>query len=368
VTPQTIHVALGARSYDVLAAPGLLQRAGDAILPFAKSRRVFVVTDTNVHARYAQALTACLTAAGVAPIYFTLAPGEGAKSFPVLARLCDDLLAAGVERGDLVLAFGGGVIGDLAGFAAGILKRGVDFVQIPTTLLAQVDSSVGGKTAINAAAGKNMIGLFNQPRLVLADTAVLDTLPRREMLAGFAEVAKYGLLGDAAFFAWLEAHGAAVLDHSGPERLYAITTSIAAKARIVAEDEREAGMRALLNLGHTFGHALEAETGYGERLLHGESVAIGMIMAFELSERLGHCAPGAAARIAAFFKRIGLPASPRDVPGLNASPETMVAHMTHDKKNKDGRITLILARGIGQSFVTSDTPVAAIRDQWARAL
>jgi 3-dehydroquinate synthase len=359
---------LGARSYDVLAGPGLVARAGELILPHTKSRRVFVVTDSNVAGLYGDALTHSLAQAGIAARTFVLPPGEGTKSFSQLAELCDALLAAGVERGDLIVAFGGGVIGDLAGFAAGILKRGVDFVQIPTTLLAQVDSSVGGKTAINAAAGKNMIGLFYQPRLVLADTDILDTLPRRELLAGFAEVVKYGLLGDAAFYHWLEANGDAVLSGSGPERLHAIVTSIAAKARIVAADEREAGLRALLNLGHTFGHALEAETGYSERLLHGESVAIGMIMAFDLSERLGHCAPGAAARIAAFSKRIGLPTSPCDVPGLNATPDIMVAHMTHDKKNKGGRITLILARGIGDSFVSEDTPEAAIREQWAHML
>jgi 3-dehydroquinate synthase len=368
MTPHTIQVGLGARSYDVIAGHGLLRRAGELILPFTKSRRVFVVTDINVSRLYGDALTHNLAQTGIAAQVFPLPPGEGTKSFPQLAELCDRLLAAGVERGDLMIAFGGGVIGDLAGFAAGILKRGVDFVQFPTTLLAQVDSSVGGKTAINAAAGKNMIGLFYQPRLVLADTSVLDTLPRRELLAGFAEVVKYGLLGDATFYQWLEANGDAALASPGAERLHAIATSIAAKARIVAADEREAGLRALLNLGHTFGHALEAQTGYSERLLHGESVAIGMIMAFELSERLGHCAPGAAARIAAFFKHVGLPTSPRDVPSLNASPETMVAHMTHDKKNKGGKITLILARGIGDSFVTEDTPQDAIREQWARVL
>jgi 3-dehydroquinate synthase len=368
MTHETVSVGLGARSYDVLVGPRLLAQAASHIAPLAKSRRLFVVTDQIVHSLHGATLFSHLEAAGFAIREAILKPGEDAKSFSGFERLCDSFLDGRIERGDLVVAFGGGVIGDLAGFAAGVVKRGVDFVQIPTTLLAQVDSSVGGKTAINAAQGKNLIGLFHQPRLVLADTEVLNTLPRRELLAGFAEVVKYGLLGDAAFYNWLEANGDAVLAGPGPARTYAIVTSIAAKARIVAEDEREQGSRALLNLGHTFGHALEAEMGFGAGLLHGESVAIGMVLAFQMSEQLGFCPTGASARIARFLHRVGLPASPRDVSGLQASPEQMIAHMDHDKKADGGKMTLILARKIGDAFVHRNADRSVVRDVWKAAL
>jgi 3-dehydroquinate synthase len=365
---ETVTVGLGPRSYDVRVGVGLLSGAAAHIAPLAKSKRLFVVSDRNVMRVHGPAFAAGLTAGGFQVFDHVVDPGESAKSFPVLERLCAAMLDSRLERGDLVVAFGGGVIGDLTGFAAGIVKRGLDFVQVPTTLLSQVDSSVGGKTAINAALGKNLIGLFHQPRLVLADTGALETLPRRELLAGFAEVVKYGLLGDAAFYEWLEAHGDAVLRGHGPERTRAVVTSVRAKAQIVERDEREDGVRALLNLGHTFGHALEAETGFGERLLHGEAVAIGMVMAFQTSERLGICAAGTAGRVATFLRRVGLPADPRAIGGLNASPDAMIAHMEHDKKAQGGAITLILARRIGDAFVHRDADRATLRAVWQDAL
>jgi 3-dehydroquinate synthase len=365
---NAVTVGLGARSYQVLVGGNLLGEAARHIAPFAKSRRLFVVSDTNVMRIHGERFLSALRADGFHVYDLTLPPGEASKSFAGLERVCGAFLDWRIERGDLTVAFGGGVIGDLAGFAAGVVKRGVDFIQIPTTMLAQVDSSVGGKTAINAAQGKNLIGLFYQPRLVLADTEVLNTLPRRELLAGFAEVVKYGLLGDAAFYDWLETHADSVLSGPGPERTHAIVTSVAAKANIVAQDELESGVRALLNLGHTFGHALEAETGFGDRLLHGEGVAIGMILAFQLSERMGLCPPGVAARVAAFLRRVGLPASPRDIAGFAASPAVMLEHMEHDKKAEGGKMNLILARGIGQAFVQRDADRAAILDLWRAAL
>jgi 3-dehydroquinate synthase len=368
MTVDAVTVGLGDRSYQVLVGPDLLSDAAARIAPFAPARRLFVISDHNVLRAHGAKFLGGLRQSGFAVHELALDPGEASKSFAGLERVCGALLDGRIERGDLVVAFGGGVIGDLAGFAAGVVKRGVDFVQIPTTLLAQVDSSVGGKTAINAAQGKNLIGLFHQPRLVLADTNVLSTLPRRELLAGFAEVVKYGLLGDAAFFDWLDAHAEAVLAGPGPERTYSIVKSVAAKAAIVAQDEREGGIRALLNLGHTFGHALEAETGFGERLLHGEGVAIGMALAFQFSERLGTCPRGTAERIAAFFRRVGLPASPRDIPGFTPSAETMLDHMEHDKKAQGGQLTLILARGIGHAFVQRNADRAAILDLWRAAL
>lgn len=368
MTHQSVSVGLGSRSYDVLVGADLLRDAAHHLAPFAKSRRLFVISDRNVLALHGGRLREALRIGGFNTHETVLDPGESAKSFSGLEQVCGALLDNRIERGDLVVAFGGGVIGDLAGFAAGVVKRGVDFVQIPTTLLAQVDSSVGGKTAINATQGKNLIGLFHQPRLVLADTEVLNTLPRREMLAGFAEVIKYGLLGDKAFFEWLGVHGEAVLAGPGPERTQAIVTSVAAKARIVAEDEREGGIRALLNLGHTFGHALEAETGFGDRLLHGEGVAIGMVLAFQMSERLGLCSKGTADDIIRLFKRLSLPTSPRDIPEFQSSPERLLAHMEHDKKAEGGHLTLILARGIGAAFVQRDADRAVVRDIWRMAL
>jgi 3-dehydroquinate synthase len=344
-----IAVSLAERSYDILIEAGLLDRAGPTLEPLARNGRLVVISDEQVWAAQGPRLVAGLGSIRVEPII--LPPGEATKSWPVLAATIDRLLALGVERGDHILAFGGGVIGDLAGFAAAILKRGCRFVQIPTTLLAQVDSSVGGKTAINAAAGKNLIGAFYQPALVLIDSQCLDTLPSRQLRAGYAEVVKYGLIGDPDFFAWCEAEGAALLAGDTTARHHAISVSVAAKAAIVGEDEREtSGRRALLNLGHTFGHALEAETGFGERLLHGEAVAIGMVLAFRLSAARGLCDAGDAERVAAHLARAGLPTRIAEV-GIEADGETLTRHMMHDKKASGGRITLILARGIGGAFV-----------------
>jgi len=289
-------------------------------------------------------------------------PGEGSKSFLGLEKLSGDLLNSGVDRGGLIVALGGGVIGDLTGFAAGILKRGVAFAQVPTTLLAQVDSSVGGKTAINAPQGKNLIGLFHQPRIVIADTALLATLPRRELLAGYAEVVKYGALGDADFFEWLEANGVKALAGDSDALIHAVAHSCRMKAAIVARDERETGERALLNLGHTFGHALEAATGFSDRLIHGEGVAIGMALAFQLSVRLG-LAPGQdAERFVRHLKAAGLPSAISDIPGPRPATDDLIAAMGHDKKVKDGKLTFILLKGLGRSFVTSDVPLGAVRD------
>jgi 3-dehydroquinate synthase len=284
-------------------------------------------------------------------VAIVMAPGEATKGFASLADLCERLLDAGVERKDKIVAFGGGVIGDLAGFAAAILRRGVGFIQMPTTLLAQVDSSVGGKTGINSAHGKNLIGAFHQPELVIADTTLLDTLPRRELAAGYAEVAKYGLLGDAAFFSWLEENAGRLLAGDPGCRRHAIRTSCEAKARIVAADETETGLRALLNLGHTFGHALEAATGYSQRLLHGEGVAVGMCQAFRFSERLGLCPKGTAARVARHLASAGLPVGPGQISGSLPPPAKLLDIMRQDKKAEGGRLTFILARGLGEAFV-----------------
>src|SRR4029453_10261037 len=293
----SVHVSLGERSYDIEIAAGLLEEAGERVRPLLNRPVTAIVTDSNVARLHLKRLEDSLAKAGIASASVVLPPGEASKSFEQLAILCDRLLASGIERRDTILALGGGVIGDLAGFAAAILRRGIEFIQLPTTLLAQVDSSVGGKTGINSAYGKNLIGAFHQPKAVLADIALLDTLPRRELAAGYAEVAKYGLLGDAEFFAWLEAHATSIHSGDAQARIKAITRSCEMKARIVAEDETESGVRALLNLGHTFGHALEAATGYSSRLLHGEAVSIGMAQAFRFSERQGLAATGNAARV-----------------------------------------------------------------------
>ena len=295
-------------------------------------------------------------------------PGKKPKASPALADLCEQLLAAGVERRDKIIAFGGGVIGDLTGFAAAILRRGVEFIQIPTTLLAQVDSSVGGKTGINSAHGKNLIGAFLQPVKVLADTSLLETLPRRELAAGYAEVAKYGLLGDLSFFEWLEANAEILLRGDAQARAYAIHRSCSAKAAIVAEDETEQGVRALLNLGHTFGHALESATGYSNRLLHGEGVAIGMVQAFRFSERLKHCKPGTADRVAKHLKAVGLPTRMNDIEGPLPPIADLVAIMRQDKKAQSGKLTFILARAIGDAFIAKDVPDSAVADFLAEDL
>jgi len=347
----TVEVGLGARTYQVRIEPGLLGRIGDTLAPYARDGRLLLVSDEQVWAAQGEALSAGLAAGGLAAEPLLVPPGEGSKSWDVLAVLIDRLLARGIERGDHLIAFGGGVVGDLVGFAASIVKRGCGFVQIPTTLLAQVDSSVGGKTGINVEAGKNLVGAFHQPAAVLIDPEVLGTLPLRELRAGYAEIVKYGLIGDPELFAWCEANGAALIGGDVAARSHAIAASVRAKAAIVAEDERETGdRRALLNLGHTFGHALEAETGFGATLLHGEAVAIGMALAFLFSVRRGLCPAADAARATAHLASAGLPICLADA-GIDASGANLVAHMMHDKKARGGRIPFILARGIGQAFV-----------------
>ncbi|MEO9130706.1 MAG: 3-dehydroquinate synthase [Sphingomonas sp.] len=346
----SIPVALGDRSYDVVVEAGLLGRAGGYLAPLSRGRTMAIVTDENL-APHLATLQASLAASSVESEAIILAPGEGSKSWATLETLTDRLLDLGVERGDHVIALGGGVIGDLVGFATAILKRGCGFVQIPTTLLAQVDSSVGGKTAINARAGKNLIGAFHQPALVLIDPDVLDTLPLRQVRAGYAEVVKYGLIDDFAFFEWCEANAAALLAGDPAARNHAIAHSVAAKARIVAEDERETtGARALLNLGHTFGHALEAEAGFSDRLLHGEAVAAGMALAFGYSAAKGLCSGQDAERVAAHLRAVGLPDSVTAA-GIAADGAALVAHMLHDKKMDAGTLPFLLTRGIGKSFL-----------------
>lgn len=359
---RTVPVDLGARAYDVLIGPGLLDAAGARLRPFVRRDRVAVVSDETVWGLHGARLTAALEGAGLAVHPIILPPGEQTKSFAGLEGLCDSLLALELDRGDLIVALGGGVIGDLAGFAAAIYKRGADFVQIPTTLLAQVDSSVGGKTAIDTPRGKNLVGAFHQPRLVLADLDVLATLPDREMRAGYAEVLKYGLLGDAAFFAWLETHGRAVLAREPEALARAVGRSVEMKAEIVIADEREAGRRALLNLGHTFAHALEAETGYGEALLHGEAVGLGSAMAFRYSAAAGLCDAGDAARAVEAVAAAGLPARLSDLGGRRFAADDLLRHMAQDKKAEGGRLTFILARRAGEAFVARDVDAAAMRD------
>jgi 3-dehydroquinate synthase len=357
---RTVNVPLGDRAYDVLIGPDLLAEAGRLIAGRLGKARCGIVTDENVAGHHLAALEASLRAEGRHKGSIVLKPGEPTKSFRELAPLCERLLELGLERGDLVVAFGGGVIGDLAGFAAGILRRGVRFVQIPTSLLAQVDSSVGGKTGINTPQGKNLIGVFHQPSLVIADTDVLKTLPPREMRAGYAEVAKYGLLGDAGFFGWLEQAHEGIFSYDQETLVTAIETSVKAKAAIVARDEHETGDRALLNLGHTFGHALEAWTGYSDRLLHGEGVAIGMCLAFRFSESLGLCPAGTAERVSRHIGAVGLPTKIADIAGGKANAHELVRLMGQDKKVKDGRLTFILVRNIGEAFVSRDIDEATV--------
>ena len=357
---NSIHVPLGPRSYDVHIGHGLIAHAGEMIAPFAKSKRVFIVTDQNVARLHRPALVASLDAAGLQNWTITLTPGEGSKSFEGLELLCRHLLQAGAERGDLIVAFGGGVVGDLAGLAAGLLKRGVNFVQVPTTLLAQVDSSVGGKTAIDTPEGKNLIGLFHQPRLVIADTAVLQTLPLRELRAGYAEIVKIGLIHDAPFFEWCEANAPALLAQAPEALTHAIRHAVAAKAAIVAADEREQRQRALLNLGHTFGHALEAHAAYDGALLHGEAVAAGMSLAFALSAQLQICPAADAQRVTAHLNAAGFITGLRQRPGAPYDAQKLVALMATDKKFEAASLTLILARGIGQAFVHKHADPASL--------
>jgi len=356
-----LRVELGERSYDILAGEGLVATAGEHIGAVAGGARAVIITDQTVAPLYLGALEASLDAAGIPHAAIVLPPGEGTKDLDHLGGLTDRLLEGRVERGTVLVALGGGVIGDITGFAAGIVLRGLDFVQVPTTLLAQVDSSVGGKTGINTSHGKNLLGVFHQPRLVLADIGVLDTLDGRQLRAGYAEVAKYGLINDEPFFSWLETHGPALCEGDRAARRHAVTTSCAAKAAIVAADEREAGQRALLNLGHTFGHALEAETGYGDALLHGEAVAIGMVMAFDLSARLGLCRLDDAARVRRHLAAVGLPTGLDAVPGRAWSVDHLLDHMTRDKKVSGGRVRFVLAHGIGRSFIASDVDIGDVR-------
>ena len=357
---QTVHVELGERSYDVEIGPDLLSRSGTLIAPLLHRPKVAVLTDENVARLHLETLRDGLAAAGIDMTALALPTGESTKSWPHFERAVEWLLAEKVERRDVVIALGGGVIGDLAGFAAAVLRRGVRFVQIPTSLLAQVDSSVGGKTGINAPQGKNLIGAFHQPSLVLADTSVLGTMTQRDFLSGYGEVVKYGLLGDAAFFDWLEANGPDVSRGAMAERVQAVTRSVQMKADIVARDETEQGDRALLNLGHTFCHALEAATGYSDRLLHGEGVAIGCALAFELSSRLGLCAQEDPSRVRAHLRAMGMKTDLADIPGDLPGAGALVDLMAQDKKVVDGQLRFILARGIGQAFVTSDVPREAV--------
>jgi 3-dehydroquinate synthase len=359
--PSTVQVALGDRSYDIVIGRGLIASLGARIEALRPRARVFIVTDRNIELTHLDTVEEILAESGIAASQLILPPGEGSKSFRTFEQVCEAIIGARIERGDLVVALGGGVIGDLAGFAAAAVRRGIDYVQVPTTLLAQVDSSVGGKTAINSSRGKNLIGAFHQPILVVADTALLDTLPVREFRAGYAEVAKYGLLGDAAFFSWLEANWRDVFAGAGSgAREHAIAVSCRAKAAIVARDERETGDRALLNLGHTFGHALEAACGFSERLLHGEAVAAGMALAFDFSVRLGLLPPAEAARAIRHLAEVGLPTGPKDIAGL-PDVDALMALMAQDKKVKRGKLTFILVRGIGAAFVEHGVDAAQVR-------
>ncbi|MEE8445730.1 MAG: 3-dehydroquinate synthase, partial [Alphaproteobacteria bacterium] len=356
------------RGYDILVGPGLLASAGAHIKPVLRQNQVVIVTDANVAKHHLATLRGALAETEIGSQTIVLDPGEQAKEFPRFARLVDQILDTRPERASTLVALGGGVIGDLTGFAAAIMLRGIDYVQIPTTLLAQVDSSVGGKTGINTRHGKNLVGAFHQPRLVLADTQALDTLPRRELLAGYAETVKYGLLGDAGFFDWLEANAAALLDGDPDARRHAIVESCRAKARIVAGDEREGGARALLNHGHKYGHALETETGLGAALLHGEAVAIGMALAFDLSARLGLCGQDDARRVRRHLAAVGQPSGLDALGAARPGPAALIAHMGQDKKVRDGRITFILARGIGQAFIADDVDIAEVRALLADAV
>ncbi|HXV23339.1 MAG TPA: 3-dehydroquinate synthase [Alphaproteobacteria bacterium] len=365
---ERVNVALGQRSYEILVGEGLLGEAGRLIRPFLKERRAFVVTDERVADLHLLGLSRALETEGVAARPVVLPPGEGSKDFAHLERLVETLLDEQIERGSLILALGGGVIGDLAGFVASILLRGVDLVQLPTTLLAQVDSAVGGKTGINTRHGKNLVGSFHQPRLVLADIDALSTLPRREFLAGYSEVVKYGLINDPGFFTWLEGHASAIRDGARAARRRAVASSCAAKAAIVARDERETGERALLNLGHTFGHALEAECGYSAEMLHGEAVAVGMCLAFDLSVRLGLCPMEDADRVRRHLAVVGLPTGFEAFAQRIWDPDRLIGHMRQDKKVVGGKITFILVRGIGQAFLHREVDIEEVRKLLAEAI
>lgn len=357
---RTVHVDLGDRAYDILIGPGLIAKAGEAIASRLKGKRMAVITDEHVGAIYLGRLTESLAARGISVYPLTLPAGEKTKSYEHLMAVTDHVLDAKIERNDAVIALGGGVIGDLTGFAAGVVRRGTRFIQIPTSLLSQVDSSVGGKTGINARQGKNLIGVFHQPDLVLADTDTLTTLTPREFRAGYAEVAKYGLIDKPDFFEWLEANWRDVYA-GGDARIHAIAVSCQAKADVVAKDERENGLRALLNLGHTFGHALEAATAYDSaRLVHGEGVSIGMVLAHQFSARMNLASPDLASRVEAHLKAVGLPTRMEEIPGELPPAEALLEAITQDKKVKGGKLTFILTRGLGESFVADDVPASEV--------
>ena len=358
--PIVVPVALGTRAYDIVIGRGLIASLGERIAALRPGAKVAVVTDATVAKRHLAATEAALKSAGIESSAIVVPEGEGSKSYATFETVCEAIVAAHIERGDLVIALGGGVIGDLAGFAAASARRGLDFVQVPTTLLAQVDSSVGGKTGINSRHGKNLVGAFHQPILVVADTALLDTLPKREFRAGYAEVAKFGLLGDAAFFSWLEANWQDIFA-GNTAREHAIAVCCRGKAGIVARDERETGERALLNLGHTFGHALEAGAGFSGRLLHGEAVALGTALVFEFSVRKGLISEADAARARAHLAAVGLPTYLKDVPGGVPGIDALMDLIAQDKKVKRGKLTFILVRGIGQAFVENDVSAAEVR-------
>ena len=359
--PTTVRVALDARSYDIVIGRGLLSSLGARIAALRPGAKVVVVSDDNVARHHLAAVESALSQAGIATSRVIVPPGESSKSYRVFEQVCEAVISSRIERGDLIIALGGGVIGDLAGFVASVLRRGLDYVQVPTTLLADVDSSVGGKTAIDSTHGKNLVGAFHQPILVLADTALLDTLPDREFRAGYAEVVKYGLLGDAGFFAWLESNWREVFS-GGPAREHAIAMSCRAKAAIVARDERETGDRALLNLGHTFGHALEAACGFSDRLLHGEAISTGMALAFEFSARRQGLVPMAEAqRAIKHLAETGLPTRIKDIPGPQLSVDHLMDLIAQDKKVKRGQLTFILVRGIGQAFVETGVDAREVR-------
>lgn len=365
---ETVRVALDARSYDIVVGTGLCAEAGPRLRQVMPGAGAVLITDHHVGPLYLDAVSESLAAADIAHSVITLPAGEGTKDFSHLEKLLDDILAARPGRDVTLVALGGGVIGDLVGFAASILLRGVAFVQIPTTLLAQVDSSVGGKTGINTRHGKNLVGSFYQPRLVLADIETLATLPARQFMAGYAETLKYALIDDPDFFRWLETHGAALVAGDRALRRQAVTHCCRAKARVVAEDERESGRRALLNLGHTFGHALEAEAGFGDGLLHGEAVAIGMIMAMAISVRLGLCPAADLERLQRHYRETGLPMTVPANLGASWTADALLAHMAHDKKVKDGRLTFVLSRGIGKAFLSRDVAEADILAVLAESL
>lgn len=365
---EQVHVDLGNRSYDIEIGTDLLAQSGAFVAPLLQRKKVAILTDETVAGLHLPALLDGLAREGIEAVTLTLPAGEATKSWANIQKSVEWLLAEKIERDDILIAFGGGVIGDLGGFAAAILRRGIRFVQMPTSLLAQVDSSVGGKTGINSPHGKNLVGAFYQPQLVLADVSVLGTLTQRDYLAGYGEVAKYGLLGDVTFWDWLEENAAAAAEGDVAKRIYAVKRSCEMKAEIVARDEQERGDRALLNLGHTFGHALEAATGFSDRLLHGEGVSIGCSLAFVVSQRLGFCAQEAPSRVRDHFKAMGMKCDLSEIPGDLPDADGLITLMGQDKKVRAGVIGFIMARGLGEAFVTRDVDLGVVKSVLAEAL